>query len=240
MVINTIRQGVVGRAISRGIIQLQTWNPRDYTQDVHRTVDDRPYGGGPGMLLKVEPLVAALQAAKESYTATHASDEVTRCIYLSPQGRTISQKMLREAASWPRLTLVCGRYEGVDERVIASEVDEEWSLGDFVLSGGEIAAAAVVDGISRLIPGVLGHGDSAQNDSHESGLLDCAHYTRPENYRGMSVPAVLLSGDHERIRRWRLEQSLLRTLERRPDMLSERQLSEEEYGILRQIKQKRH
>ena len=241
-------QGVVGRALKAELIELQTWNPRDYTHDVHRTVDDRPYGGGPGMLMKVSPVVAALEAAKavvaDRVVAGRVKNKADRtkerpkCIYLSPQGRPLKQSLLHEAASWSAMILLCGRYEGIDERVIEHEIDDEWSLGDFVLSGGEIAAAAVIDGVSRLVPGVLGHRESAKFDSFENGLLDCPHYTRPEVYQEMAVPKVLLSGNHEKIRRWRLEESIRRTLERRPDLINEKNLSSEEMKILRRFKQK--
>ncbi|OZG70644.1 tRNA (guanosine(37)-N1)-methyltransferase TrmD [Hahella sp. CCB-MM4] len=223
-------QGVVGKAVKSGLVQVNTWNPRDYAADNYRTVDDRPYGGGPGMLMKVEPVVAAIDAAR------NAAPPGSKTVYLSPQGRPIRQEMLRSAASLPGLVMLCGRYEGVDERVIEREVDEEWSLGDFVLSGGEIAAMAVVDGVARLVPGVLGHHESAEQDSFENGWLDCPHYTRPEVYQGRKVPEVLLSGNHEKIRRWRLEQSIRRTLERRPDLLEGRTLSKEESEIVEQIR----
>ncbi len=229
MIQATLQQGVVGRALQSGLINLQTWNPRDYTHDVHRTVDDRPYGGGPGMIMKVEPLVAALQDGQKSLP------NGVRRIYLSPQGIPVRQAMLREVAQEQGMLLVCGRYEGIDERIIQCEIDEEWSLGDFVLSGGEIAAAAVIDGVARLIPGVLGHSESAVLDSFENGWLDCPHYTRPESYKGKAVPPVLLSGNHEKIRRWRLEESIRRTLQRRPDLVNNRDLSEEEKEILEQL-----
>ncbi|WP_020409024.1 tRNA (guanosine(37)-N1)-methyltransferase TrmD [Hahella ganghwensis] len=223
-------QGVVGKAVKSGLIQVETWNPRDFATDNYRTVDDRPYGGGPGMLMKIEPVVAALNAAKQ------AAPEGSKTVYLSPQGRPIRQNLVRSAANLPGLVLLCGRYEGVDERIIECEVDEEWSLGDFVLSGGEIAAMAVVDGVARLVPGVLGHHESAEQDSFENGWLDCPHYTRPEVYQGHQVPDVLLSGNHAKIRRWRLEQSIRRTLERRPDLLEGRRLSSEESEIVEQIR----
>ena len=221
--------GVVGKAAQSGLIQVKTWNPRDFATDNYRTVDDRPYGGGPGMLMKVEPVYAAIQAAKQD------APQGSKTVYLSPQGRPIDQALLKSALSSPGLILLCGRYEGVDERVVECEVDEEWSLGDFVLSGGEIAAMAVVDGVARLVPGVLGHSESAEQDSFENGWLDCPHYTRPEVYQGRQVPEVLLSGNHEKIRRWRLEQSIRRTLERRPDMLEGREFSDEESEIILRI-----
>nr|WP_256446033.1 tRNA (guanosine(37)-N1)-methyltransferase TrmD [Hahella sp. HN01] len=222
--------GVVGKAIKQSSIEVYSWNPRDYATDNYRTVDDRPYGGGPGMLMKVEPLEAALNAAKSVAPAG------SKVIYLSPQGRRINQALVRSALNVPGLILLCGRYEGIDERLIEDEVDEEWSLGDFVLSGGEIAAMAIIDSVSRLAPGVLGHNESAEQDSFENSLLDCPHYTRPEVYRDKRVPGVLLSGNHEKIRRWRLEQSLLRTLQRRPDLLEQRELSEEEAQIIQELR----
>ena len=214
--------GVSGRAIAGGLVDLQLINPRDFTTDRHRTVDDRPYGGGPGMLMKVAPLRAALGAA----TAPR------HVVYLSPQGAPLDQAGLRRLGRCEHLVLLCGRYEGVDERLVATEVDEELSLGDFVLSGGELAAMAVIDGIVRLLPGALGHAQSAHEDSFTAGLLDCPHYTRPESLDGLEVPAVLLSGDHERIRRWRLKQSLGRTWQRRPELLQRLALGDEEQALL--------
>ena len=219
------RLGVTGRAFERGQAQLRLWNPRDYTHDVHRTVDDRPYGGGPGMVMKVEPLRAAILDAKRAAPAS-------RVAYLSPQGRRFDQQAAAELAGRDGLILVAGRYEGVDERLIARHVDEEWSIGDYVLSGGELAAMVVMDAVIRLLPGVLGHEDSAAQDSYMAGLLDCPHYTRPEEIDGLRVPAVLLSGNHEAIRRWRLKQALGRTWERRPDLLAHRELTGEERKLL--------
>lgn len=208
--------GVLGRAIKQQQLTLQCFNPRDYTQDRHRTVDDRPYGGGPGMLMKVEPLYKAIMAAKA------AAGEATpaKVVYLSPQGQPLNQQLLiRSAEAAQDLILIAGRYEGIDERIIDSLVDEEWSIGDYVLSGGEFAAMVVVDGLARLLPGVLGDDESALQDSFMQGLLDYPHYTRPEQVNGQSVPAVLLSGDHQAIQRWRLKQALGRTWLRRPDLL---------------------
>ena len=219
------RLGVTGRAFERGQAQLRLWNPRDYTHDVHRTVDDRPYGGGPGMVMKVEPLRAAILDAKR---ATPGS----RVAYLSPQGRRFDQQAAAELAGRDGMILVAGRYEGIDERIIARCVDEEWSIGDYVLSGGELAAMVVMDAVIRLLPGVLGHEDSAAQDSYMAGLLDCPHYTRPEEIDGLRVPGVLLSGNHEEIRRWRLKQALGRTWERRPDLLAHRELTGEERKLL--------
>ena len=219
------RLGVTGRAFERGLAQLRLWNPRDYTHDVHRTVDDRPYGGGPGMVMKVEPLRAAILDAKRAAPGS-------RVAYLSPQGRRFDQQAAAELAGRDGLILVAGRYEGIDERIIARHVDEEWSIGDYVLSGGELAAMVLIDVVLRLRPGVLGHEDSAAQDSYMAGLLDCPHYTRPEEIDGLRVPAVLLSGNHEAIRRWRLGQALGRTWERRPDLLAQRALSDEERKLL--------
>lgn len=218
--------GVTGRAITRGVMDLGYWNPRDYSQDVHRTVDDRPYGGGPGMVLMIGPLREAIRQAR------HAGDTPARVIYLSPQGRRLDQKGLRELAARERIVLVCGRYEGVDERLISAEVDEEWSIGDYVLSGGELAAMVMIDGITRLLPEALGHAASAEQDSFVEGLLDHPHYTRPEDVDGMRVPPVLLSGDHNAIRRWREKQALGRTWLRRPDLLEQLDLDMEQQQLL--------
>ena len=219
------RLGVTGRAFERGLAQLRLWNPRDYTHDVHHTVDDRPYGGGPGMVMKVEPLRAAILDAKRAAPGSQVA-------YLSPQGRRFDQQAAAELAGRDGLILVAGRYEGIDERIMARHVDEEWSIGDYVLSGGELAAMVLIDVVLRLRPGVLGHEDSAAQDSYMAGLLDCPHYTRPEEIDGLRVPAVLLSGNHEAIRRWRLGQALGRTWERRPDLLAQRALSDEERKLL--------
>lgn len=218
-------QGVTGRALERGLARLVLWNPRDYTLDVHRTVDDRPYGGGPGMVMKAQPLRAAILDAR-------AAAPASRVAYLSPQGRVLDQAAVGELARREGLILIAGRYEGIDERVIERYVDEEWSIGDYVLSGGELPALVILDAVTRLLPGVLGHDQSAQQDSHMGGLLDCPHYTRPEEIDGLRVPAVLLSGHHEAIRRWRLQQSLGRTWLRRPDLLRERGLDDQERALL--------
>ncbi len=210
--------GVLGRAIKKQQLNLQCFNPRDYMEDKHRTVDDRPYGGGPGMLMKVEPLYKAIIAAKEASNATIKKQ--VKVIYLSPQGQTLNQALLvNTATSGNDIILIAGRYEGIDERIIESLVDEEWSIGDYVLSGGEFAAMVVVDGLTRLLPGVLGDDESALQDSFMQGLLDHPHYTRPEEVKGQFVPEVLLSGNHKAIQRWRLKQSLGRTWLRRPDLL---------------------
>jgi tRNA (guanine37-N1)-methyltransferase len=217
--------GVTGRAIRDGLVDLAFWNPRDFTRDRHRTVDDRPYGGGPGMLMKTEPVAEAIMAAKAALPSA-------KVIYLTPQGRVLDQAAINRLAREEALILLCGRYEGIDERVIESQVDEEWSLGDYVLSGGEVAAMACLDAIIRLQPGALGHEDSAEEDSFMQGLLDCPHYTRPEHYAGKSVPPVLLSGDHEAIRKWRLQQSLGRTWQRRPELLERMTLNDEQRALL--------
>ncbi len=218
--------GITSRAVRQGLLQLHCWSPRDYTEDRHHTVDDRPFGGGPGMVMKIKPLELALASAKS------AAGGVAKVIYLSPQGRRLDQAAVRELASEECLILIAGRYEGIDERFIEAHVDEEWSIGDYVLSGGELPAMVLIDAVTRLLPGALGHADSAEEDSFTDGLLDCPHYTRPEVYEGRSVPAVLLSGNHEHIRRWRLQQSLGRTWERRADLLDSRSLSGEEKKLL--------
>ena len=221
--------GVSGRALERKLLELHLWNPRDFTQDRHRTVDDRPYGGGPGMVMKVQPLRDALNAARA------ATAEPAHVVYLSPQGRVLSQDGVRELSSHPRLVFIAGRYEGIDERIIEAEVDEEWSIGDYVLSGGELGAMVVIDALTRLIPGALGHEDSAEQDSFSQGLLDCPHYTRPELMDGHAVPQVLLSGDHQAIARWRLKQSLGRTWLRRPELLAELELDEYRQKLLQEF-----
>lgn len=226
--------GVSGRAVRDGLVVLSHHNPRDYTADVHRTVDDRPYGGGPGMLMKIDPLRQAIAAARE------AAGEGANVLYLSPQGRRLDQPAVLELAARPGIVLVAGRYEGVDERLIEAEVDEEISIGDYVLSGGELAAMVIVDTVTRQLPGALGHEASAAEDSFADGLLDCPHYTRPEVYGGRSVPDVLLSGNHEEIRRWRLKQALGRTYERRPDLLRDRPLTAEEETLLADYLRERH
>jgi len=222
--------GVTGRAISGGQVQLELLNPRDYAQDRHRTVDDRPYGGGPGMVMAVEPLRSTIRAARERAGGR------AQVSLLSPQGRRLDQAAVRELAQRQEMILVCGRYEGIDERLIELEIDEEWSLGDYVLSGGELAAAVVIDAVTRLLPGVLGDEQSAAQDSFMDGLLDCQHYTRPEEIEGLSVPPVLLSGDHGAIERWRRQQALGRTWLRRPDLLEEMELDDETRELLAEFK----
>lgn len=216
--------GVVGRAVDRGLLELRTWNPRDYTMDRHRTVDDRPYGGGPGMILKVEPLRRALAAVRQVSGG--------RMIYLSPQGRRLDQSAISRFVREKELILLSGRYEGIDERLIELEVDEEWSIGDYVLSGGELPAMVIVDAITRMLPGALGDASSAEQDSFQAGLLDYPHYTRPEQVDDLTVPGVLLEGNHAQIARWRRKQSLGRTWERRPDLIWDTAMSDEDKALL--------
>jgi len=218
--------GVCGRAVQRGLVSLEALDPRDWASDVHRTVDDRPYGGGPGMVIRVEPFRSAIRAARAAGPAG------SRVVFLGPQGRRLDQPLVAELAALPGLVLVAGRYEGFDERLIEAECDLELSLGDFVLSGGEIAALAVIDAVVRLQAGALGDVESARQDSFSDGLLEYPHYTRPEVLDGAAVPPVLLGGNHEEIRRWRRKQSLGRTCERRPDLLQERQLTAEDRALL--------
>ena len=219
--------GVVGRAQQRGLIQLKTWNPRDFTHDNYRRIDERTFGGGPGMVMSTQPLHDCLAAMRAD------APEPAHLAYLSPQGARLTQRRVRELAALPRLALLCGRYEGVDERLVQREVDEEISIGDYVLSGGELAAAVVIDAVGRLQPGALNDADSALQDSFEDGLLDCPHYTRPDmDAQGDPVPAVLLSGDHGAIARWRRQQSLGRTWLRRPDLLARARLTDEDRALL--------
>jgi tRNA (guanine37-N1)-methyltransferase len=216
--------GITSRALEAGLYSLTTWNPRDFTTDNYRTVDDRPYGGGPGMVMLAEPLERTLDAVKTAGGG--------RVVYLTPQGRKLDHRRVMELKDERSLTLLCGRYEGVDERLLERRVDEEISVGDFVLSGGEVAAMALIDACVRQLPGALGDEASALEESFAGGLLDCPQYTRPETYRGRQVPEVLLSGHHENIRRWRLKQALGRTWQRRPELLAARGLSEEERQML--------
>ena len=217
--------GITGRAVTRGQLEIQCWNPRDFTADRHKTVDDRPYGGGPGMLMKVQPLRDAVDAARQ-WTGD------ARVVYLSPQGQVFDQSAATQMAQRGNLILIAGRYEGIDERLIQAVVDEEWSIGDYVLSGGELPAMVLIDAVTRLLPGALGDAQSAVEDSFSDGLLDHPHYTRPEVLDGETVPAILLSGDHEKIRRWRLQQALGRTWLRRPDLLQSKNLTEEQRALL--------
>ena len=220
--------GIQGRAIQRGLLELETWNPRDYSEDRHGGVDDRPYGGGPGMVMQVQPLRAAIRAARSAGSAAPV-------IYLSPQGRRLDQQKVLELAGLERLVLVTGRYEGIDERIIDMDVDEELSIGDYVLSGGELPALVVLDAVTRLLPGALGDENSAQNDSFMDVLLDYPHYTRPEEIDGKRVPDVLTSGNHSLIDRWRRKQALGRTWQRRPDLLEALQLDAEQQELLNEF-----
>ncbi|MDG4549631.1 MAG: tRNA (guanosine(37)-N1)-methyltransferase TrmD [Candidatus Contendobacter sp.] len=229
MVETLLRFGVTGRAVERGLLAVATWNPRDAAHDRHRTVDDRPYGGGPGMVMKVQPLRDTLRRARA------AVEPSGKTLYLSPQGRPLTQDGVRNLAAAPRLILLAGRYEGIDERLIEAEVDEEWSIGDYVLSGGELAALVVIDAVARLLPGALNDDESAEQDSFMDGLLDCPHYTRPEELDRRRVPAVLLSGDHAAIARWRRREALGRTWLRRPDLLARRALEDPDRMLLNEF-----
>ena len=233
MIREALAHGVVGRAVERGILEIEYFDPRGYAADVHRTVDDRPYGGGPGMVLQVEPLRSALRGA------TALLPQGSRRVYLGADGKRFDQGMARAARGWPGLVLVAGRYEGVDERCIERETDARWSIGDYVLSGGELAALVVIDAIARLLPGTLGSAESAEQESFGDGLLDWPHYTRPPDIGGQAVPAVLLSGDHAAIHRWRLQQALGRTWLRRPDLLERRGMSDAERALLEEFKTER-
>jgi len=219
--------GVVGRAADQGLLELKCWNPRDYASDRHRTVDDRPYGGGPGMLMKVQPLQDTIQAVRQySRKAT--------LVYLSPQGILVKQDRLAQQVEQGSVIFLCGRYEGIDERLIQQEVDEEWSIGDYVISGGELAAMVCIDAMTRLIPGALGHEQSALQDSFSEGMLDCTHYTRPEEFQGIKVPEVLMNGNHQEIQNWREKQSLGRTWQRRPDLLEHIVLDDRQQALLKE------
>jgi len=228
MIRETAAYGIQGRAIKQGLLELETWNPRDYSEDRHAAVDDRPYGGGSGMVMQVQPLRTAIRAAR-------AAGVAAPLVYLSPQGRRFDQKKALELAGRERLILLAGRYEGIDERFIDMEVDEELSIGDYVLSGGELPALVVMDAVTRLLPGALGAEDSAQNDSFMDGLLEYPHYTRPEEYEGKRVPDVLLGGNHGLIDRWRRKQSLGRTWQRRPELLEDLQLDAEQLELLKEF-----
>lgn len=218
-------QGVVGRAIQQGKAKLNVINPRQFSTLSHQRVDDRPYGGGPGMVMQFEPLQAAITQAR-------GKSNDAKVIYLSPQGGSLRQESVRRLAKESHLILICGRYEGIDERLIEAEVDEEWSIGDYVISGGELAAMVMIDAMVRTLPGAIGGEQSAEQDSFEDGLLDCPHYTRPESVAGRDVPPELLSGDHKKIARWRLQQALVRTYLRRPELLDGRELTDEERQLL--------
>ncbi len=225
LVEQVIEYGVVGRAAEQNLLELRCWNPRDYTHDRHRTVDDRPYGGGPGMLMKVQPLQDAIAAVRRQNAAA-------RLVYLSPQGQLLNQRKLERQVELGSVIFLCGRYEGIDERLIQREVDEEWSLGDYVISGGELAAMVCIDAMTRLIPGALGHEESARQDSFSDGLLDCPHYTRPEEYKGDRVPQVLMNGNHREIEAWREQQALGRTWQRRPELLENIELDARQRALL--------
>lgn len=226
--------GITGRAVKNALIQVSCWNPRDYTEDKHRTVDDRPYGGGPGMVMMMPPLCAAIRDARRSLAGK------CKTIHLTPQGRRLDHGGILELAAQENLILLAGRYEGIDERIIEAEIDEEWSIGDYVLSGGELAAMVLIDAVTRTLPGVLGHNDSAREDSFFGGLLDYPHFTRPEEFDGKRVPEVLLTGDHEKIRRWRLKQALGRTWLRRPELLDNLKLDKEQVELLEEFKKEFH
>jgi tRNA (guanine37-N1)-methyltransferase len=230
MIHAALTHGVVGRAVERELLQVDCFDPRDEATDVHRTVDDRSYGGGPGMVLKVEPLRSALRRAAAALPAD------SRRVYLGADGRRFDQALAREAQAWPGLVLVAGRYEGADERFIERETDQQWSIGDYVLSGGELPALVVIDAIARLLPGTLGSAQSAEQESFSDGLVDWPHYTRPQTIDGLTVPAVLMSGDHAAISRWRLQQALGRTWLRRPELLERRGMSDEERALLEEFK----
>jgi len=229
MVSGAMRYGVTGRAVEQNLVNLRIWNPRDYAPDKHKTVDDHPYGGGPGMVMKYQPLHDALNDARQ------ADCRNSKVVYLSPQGKPITQALLVEASSLSQLILIAGRYEGIDERFVELDCDDEWSIGDYVISGGELAALIVIDAITRLLPGVLGDENSARQDSHMNGLLDYPHFTRPEQLAGLSVPAVLMSGNHADIDRWRMKQALGRTWQRRPDLLEKMKLSAEQESLLKEF-----
>ena len=220
--------GISGRAVNQGLLELSSFNPRDYTDDPHSVVDDRPYGGGPGMVMMIEPLRKAISAARDWIQGEPL------VVYLSPQGKALQQTAVNQFATHQSLILIAGRYEGIDERLIELEVDQEWSIGDYVLSGGELPAMVFIDALIRQLPGALGHKDSASQDSFAEGILDCPHYTRPDTYEGLDVPEVLLSGNHEKIRQWRLKQSLLRTKQRRPDLLDRLELDNEQKALLKE------
>ncbi|MBL1140738.1 MAG: tRNA (guanosine(37)-N1)-methyltransferase TrmD [Proteobacteria bacterium] len=227
MFASVLEHGVISRAVSDELIAFRSWNPRDYTTDKHKTIDDRSYGGGPGMVMMYEPVCAAIAKAKQAQPDA-------RVIYLSPQGRRLDQKGVTELSRRSGMILVSGRYEGIDERIIDTAIDEEWSIGDYVLSGGELAAMVLIDSVCRTLPGVLGHENSANEDSFVDGLLDYPHYTRPEQVDGHAVPDILLSGDHEKIRRWRLKQALGKTWKSRPDLIESIELDEEQKRLLQE------
>jgi tRNA (guanine37-N1)-methyltransferase len=221
--------GITARALEKELLKISTWNPRDFTQDKHHCVDDRPYGGGPGMVMQVQPLRAAIRAA------VNTMGHDTRVIYLSPQGRRLDQAGVQILLNYQRFILVSGRYEGIDERVIERDIDEEWSIGDYVLSGGELAGMVIIDALTRWLPGALGHQESATEDSFYNGLLDYPHYTRPEEIDGQSVPPILLSGHHAEIARWRQKQALGRTWQRHPELLEKLDLTAVQKRLLEEF-----
>lgn len=229
-VAGAVRVGVLGRAVERGQVAIAASTPREFAQDVHKTVDDRPYGGGPGMVMKIEPTRTALRAAKARLPVG------SRSIYLAADGEPLTHRKVQELAQLPGLLLLAGRYEGIDERLLDSEIEERISIGDYVVSGGELPALVLIDAVVRLLPGVLGDEASAQEDSFVAGLLDWPHYTRPEEFEGRRVPEVLLSGNHAAIQRWRTRQALGRTWLRRPELLDKLQLSREQLQLLNEFK----
>ena len=229
------KYGITSRALKQKIYDLQCWNPRDFTTDNHKTVDDRPFGGGPGMVMLAEPLEKAIEAAKKAQTEANTEEKsASWVIHLSPAGKPLTHEKVMQLSQKQGLVLLTSRYEGVDQRLIDAQVDEEISIGDYVLSGGELPAMALIDAIVRQLPGSLGDGDSAIEDSFVDGLLDCPHYTRPEEYKGVKVPEVLMSGNHAKIKQWRLKMSLQRTRDQRPDLLAERPLTKEETRLLQE------
>ena len=227
MFASVLDHGVIGRAVKNELIGFRSWNPRDFTEDKHHIVDDRPYGGGPGMVIKFEPMKMAIEKAREAQPAA-------KVMYLSPQGRRLDQSGVKELSGRKGMILVAGRYEGIDQRLIDAEIDEQWSIGDYVLSGGELAAMVLIDSVCRCLPGVLGHEDSANEDSFVDGLLDYPHYTRPELVAGRNVPEVLLSGNHEQIKAWRLKQALGKTWQLRPDLIELLELNDEQKRLLQE------
>ncbi len=227
------RSGITSRALENGLYVLSLWNPRDFTTDNHRTVDDRPYGGGPGMVMLAEPLEKSIKAAKASQEQSGIKDG--KVIHLSPSGKPLTHAAVMQLIQEPGLILLASRYEGVDERLLNRLVDEEYSIGDYVLSGGELPAMVLMDALIRQLPGALGDADSAAEDSFVDGLLDCPHYTRPEEYAGQRVPEVLMSGNHAKIKQWRLKMSLQRTRDKRPDLLAARSLTKEESRLLKEL-----
>ena len=236
MIDDISKYGVLGRAINKGICSISCWNPRDYCTDRYKTIDDRPYGGGPGMVMMIEPLTKAIHAAKMQHN--DGQRDKRKVIYLSPQGKKVSHRQFKDLDE-TSLILICGRYEGIDERLVSREVDEQWSIGDYVLAGGELPAMVIIEAITRLLPGGLGNDMSAKQDSFSDELLDCPQFTRPERFDGDSVPDVLLGGNHREIDRWRLKQSLGRTSEKRPDLLESRKLTQLEQTLLDEYKQEK-